>query len=60
MNSRHALAKERGYKDKPPSAAAFIDAVLEDNNLLRRPILLGKKGAQVGWDEKKIRAFMGG
>jgi arsenate reductase-like glutaredoxin family protein len=57
MNLRHEQAKSEGWKDKPPSQEAFIQAVVAENNLLRRPILLQGKKAQVGWDEAAIRAL---
>lgn len=57
MNLRHEQAKSEGWKDKPPSKEAFIRAVVAENNLLRRPILLRGTQAQVGWDEAAIRAL---
>lgn len=59
INVRHALAKENGWKAKPPSKGAFVKAALEDNNLLRRPILIEDGSAVVGYDEDAIRALMG-
>ena len=56
INYRHANAK--GYKDKLPSRDAFIQAVLADNNLLRRPIFLRGKRYAVGWNEGGIRALL--
>jgi arsenate reductase-like glutaredoxin family protein len=50
MNPRHALAKERGWLERPPPAAAFAAAVAEDPNLLRRPILIADK-VLVGYDK---------
>jgi arsenate reductase-like glutaredoxin family protein len=60
LNTRHAVAKERGWGDKPPSKAAFVEAVLKEPNLLRRPILVGKKSVAVGKDEAAIRAALRG
>lgn len=57
MNLRHERAKSEGWKDKPPGKEAFIQAVLEENNLIRRPILLRGAQAHVGWDEGAIRAL---
>ena len=56
INYRHAQAK--GYKQKLPSRTDFVDAVLTDNNLLRRPIFLKGKRYVVGWDERAIRALV--
>ena len=58
INTRHRVAKERGWKDKTPSKTAFKAAAFEDNNLLRRPVVLrGKKGV-VGFDEDALRDLL--
>ena len=54
LNTRHRVAKEQGWRDEPPSKAAFIRAALEDNNLLRRPILVVAGRAVVGKDESAL------
>lgn len=51
LNTRHATAKEKGWVESPPDAAAFAKAVAKDPNLLRRPILLIGKKAIVGFDK---------
>ncbi|MBL8948127.1 MAG: hypothetical protein JNK45_33435 [Myxococcales bacterium] len=60
LNTRHAIAKERGWKDAPPDAATFVTAVLAEPNLLRRPILVRGKRIVVGKDEAAIRSLLGG
>ena len=60
LNTRHAVAKEHGWADKPPSKAAFVDAVLKDPNLLRRPILIAGRNVAIGKDEASIRAALRG
>ena len=50
LNTRHAIAKEKGWADKPPSAAVFARAVAAEPNLLRRPILIDGKRVIVGFD----------
>jgi arsenate reductase-like glutaredoxin family protein len=59
LNTRHAVAKERGWKDETPSKTAFIAAAVEDNNLLRRPIVISGKRAVVGKDEATLRKLLG-
>lgn len=59
LNTRHATAKEEGWKDKPPSKAAFIAAALEDNNLLRRPITIRGKQVVIGLDEAGLKKLLG-
>ena len=51
INTRHAIAKERRWADKPPSAKDFAKAVVGDVNLLRRPILVVGKRVIVGFDK---------
>lgn len=55
LNTRHAAARDRGWKDKPPARATFIAAVLEEPNLLRRPILVDGKTVVVGKDEAALK-----
>ena len=59
LNTRNKDVRERGWKQKPPSKAAFVTAVLEDNNLIRRPLLLAEGELAVGMDEDAIRALLG-
>jgi arsenate reductase-like glutaredoxin family protein len=52
LNTRHAIAKEKGWTDKPPSASEFAKAVAREPNLLRRPILIDGKKVIVGFDRE--------
>lgn len=58
LNTRHATAKANGWKDAPPGKKAFIDAAVEENNLVRRPVLIRGGEAVVGKDEAAIRALL--
>ena len=51
LNTRHATAKDKGWVDKPPSAAVFAKAVAADVNLLKRPILILDDKVIVGFDK---------
>jgi arsenate reductase-like glutaredoxin family protein len=51
LNTRHATAKEKGWVDKPPSAAVFAKAVVADVNLMKRPILILDDKIIVGFDK---------
>lgn len=51
LNARHATAKENGWVAKPPSVAVFAKAVVDDPNLLRRPILIVGDRVIVGFDK---------
>ncbi len=58
INTRHARAKAENWKAAPPGKAAFIAAVLDDNNLIRRPIFLEEGRVVVGHDEQAIRSLL--
>lgn len=58
INTRHAIAKARDWKTKSPSRKELLAAVLEDNNVLRRPIVLRDGRLVVGSDEAAIRALL--
>jgi arsenate reductase-like glutaredoxin family protein len=60
LNTRHAVAKERGWKIAPPDVDTYVRAVLEDSNLLRRPILLVGGEAVVGTDPDAWSRLLGG
>jgi arsenate reductase-like glutaredoxin family protein len=51
LNTRHAIAKEKGWVANPPDAATFAKAVANEVNLLRRPILIVGKKIIVGFDK---------
>lgn len=52
LNTRHAIAKEKGWASDPPSPAVFAKAVAAEPNLLRRPILIDGKRVVVGFDRE--------
>lgn len=51
MNTRHKTVKEKGWVDKPPSAAVFAKAVAAEVNLLRRPIYIDGDKIIIGFDK---------
>lgn len=58
LNTRHKVAKAKGWKEKAPSKTVFVQAAVEENNLLRRPILLSGGEAVVGKSEAAIRELL--
>ena len=58
LNTRHAISKENGWRDKPPSRSAFIKAAAETPNLLRRPILVRNGKAVVGNDVEGAKKLL--
>jgi arsenate reductase-like glutaredoxin family protein len=55
LNTRHAITKANGWRDKPPSKATFVTATLSEPNLLRRPILVAGRKIVIGKDEAGVR-----
>lgn len=51
LNTRHATAKEKGWADKPPSAAEFAKAAAKEPNLLKRPIVVAGETVIVGFNK---------
>jgi arsenate reductase-like glutaredoxin family protein len=59
LNTRHETAKANGWKEKPPTRAAFVAAAAKENNLLRRPIVIRGKRVVVGNDPDALRDLLG-
>ena len=51
LNTRHATAKEKGWAEKPPSAAEFAKAAAAEPNLLKRPIVVAGDKVIVGFNK---------
>ena len=49
LNVRHALAKERGWVERPPTIEEFVKEAILDPNVLKRPILVRGKTVLVGF-----------
>lgn len=50
MNTRSPAYKERGLDVAKMTKKQVIDLMMEDANLIRRPLVMGKKGKAVfGW-----------
>jgi arsenate reductase-like glutaredoxin family protein len=52
LNTRHQAFKSSGWKEKPPTKAQAIAAILKDSNLIRRPIVTKSRQRVVGFDNK--------
>ena len=51
LNTRHAVAKDKGWATAPPDIDTFAKAVVKEPNLLKRPILDTGKKLIVGFDK---------
>jgi len=58
LNTRHAVYKERGFAAELPEPEELIKLIVNEPNLLRRPIT--RKGNQVviGFDKDKLTMLM--
>ena len=54
VRKRNKTVKENGWQEKAPSKGAFIKAVLVDNNVIDRPVVIRGKRFVVGYDEDAI------
>ncbi len=59
LNTRHKVAKERDWKAAPPSVGDFAAAVVDEPNLLRRPILVSGDRGVVGKQPEPMRELLG-
>ena len=50
LGTKSPKYKELGLKDRELSKAEAINLMVQDNNLLKRPILVHAKGAVIGFD----------
>jgi arsenate reductase-like glutaredoxin family protein len=58
INTRHAIAKEKGWVASPPTARVFAEAVAKEPNLLKRPILVVDDARViVGFDKAAYQAL---
>jgi arsenate reductase-like glutaredoxin family protein len=52
LNTRHEIFKASGWKEKPPTKAQAIAAILQDANVIRRPIIAKGEYRIVGFDQE--------
>ena len=52
LNSRHEVFKANNWKEKPPTKAQSISAILQDSNVIRRPIIKAGNRYIVGFDQE--------
>ncbi len=58
LNARHAIAKEKGWKEHPPGVAEYAKAVASENNLIRRPITVRNGKAVVGFVRDELQSLL--
>jgi len=58
LNTRTALYRERNLKAKPPTKGEAIKLMVQDPNLIKRPITVQGRTKILGFDEGKLRALV--
>lgn len=58
LNTRTALYKERNMKQKPPTKDEAIKLMLQDANLLKRPVIIKGKKKLTGFDEAAVKELL--
>jgi Spx/MgsR family transcriptional regulator len=59
LGTKSPKFKELGLKDQKLSRAEAIALMVQDNNLLKRPILVHPKGVIIGFDAAAYAALVG-
>jgi len=59
LGTKSPKYKELGLKDRQLSKAEAITLIVQDNNLLKRPILVHSKGVIIGFDAAAYAALIG-
>ena len=57
LNTRHAVYKERGFAEKLPSCDELIKLIIDEPNLLRRPVTRRSEQFVVGFDREALSAL---
>lgn len=59
LNARSTIYKEKNLGKNTPDKKAVIDLMLEDPNLIKRPVIMSDDGALYqGFDEQSLKAFL--
>lgn len=59
LNSRNALYRERGMKERPPSPEETIRLMAAEPNLIRRPLTVRGGEIVAGLDEDGLARLLG-
>ena len=58
LNTRTPLYREKNMKQKAPSKDEAIKLMLEDANLLRRPVIIKGKMKLAGFNEAEVKELL--
>lgn len=59
LNTRHAVYKERGLAEKLPARTELIKLIIEEPNLIRRPVTRRGKKVVIGFDKDSLSGIAG-
>ena len=58
LNTRNELYRARNMKQKPPSREEAIRLILQEPNLLRRPVIVKGKKMILGFNEAEVTKLL--
>ena len=58
LNGYNKTVRANGWKAAPPARADYIEAVLGDNNLIRRPMLIVGETVVIGRNEEAYQELL--
>lgn len=58
LNTRTPLYRARNMRQKPPSKEEAIKLMLEDPNLLKRPVIVKGKKKLTGFNETEVKKLL--
>ena len=58
LNTRSASYRQHGFKDQPPTKTQAIKLMVQDPNLIKRPITVKGQSKVLGFDAAKLRALL--
>ena len=58
LNTRTALYREQQMKANPPTKARAIKLMVQDPNLIKRPIVVKGRMKVIGFDEGQLRTLV--
>lgn len=58
INPQREAYKELGFQEKPPTEGEALAAMMDNDNLIYRPIVVRGSRMVTGWDDDKLRALV--
>ena len=59
LNTRSSSFRAQGFKEQPPTKAEAIRLMMQDPNLIKRPISVKGRLKVLGFDQGRLRALIG-